>query len=249
MLDPSRLPHAPNFRDLGGTPTETGQRLRHGVLFRSGSLSMLTAAEAGYLRDELGVRTVLDLRAADEGEQAPSRELAAAGVAIRPLPLDRETSYAYQAWQGRADAGEFDVTDGYLGYLRNSGTTLARGVRALSQPGALPAVVHCTLGKDRTGVFVALLLRYLGVGVDAVADDYAASQAAVPAVLAALAPDSDHHAAFRRLPAWATAAQPETVTRLLARVDEDYGGVPAWAASVGVTAATLQQLRDALLEG
>lgn len=248
MLDPTRLPHAPNFRDLGGMPTETGKRLRHGMLFRSGSLSALTAAEARYLRDELGVRIVLDLRTADEQAQAPSRELAAAGVGIRPLPLDRETSYAYQAWQGRGHAGEFDVTDGYLGYLRNSGSTLARGVRALAQPGALPAVVHCTLGKDRTGVFVALLLRCLGVDVEAVADDYAASGATVPAVLAALAPDSDHHAAFQRLPAWATAAHPETARRLLARVDDGYGGVPGWAASVGVTGTTLQQLHDALLQ-
>ncbi|MQA15540.1 MAG: hypothetical protein GEV09_15640 [Pseudonocardiaceae bacterium] len=247
LLDPSRLPHAPNFRDLGGLPAEAGRQLRHGVLFRSGALSTLTAAEARYLRDELGVRTVLDLRTADEGAQSPSRELAAAGAAVHPLPLDRETTYAYEAWQGCASAGEFDVTDGYLGYLRNSGDTLAHGLRALSQPGALPAVVHCTLGKDRTGVFTALLLRCLGVDVDAVARDYARSQPAVPAVLASLAPDSDHHAAFRRLPAWATSAHPETVARLLARVEEDYGGVLGWAASVGVADATLQQLRGALL--
>lgn len=246
--DPSRLPHAPNFRDLGGMPTEAGRRLRHGVLFRSGSLSALTAAEARYLRDELGVRTVLDLRAADEGAQAPSRELAATGVTTRSLPLDRETSYAYEAWQGSSSTDDFDVTDGYLGYLRNSGAILAQGLQALAQPGALPAIVHCTLGKDRTGVFVALLLRCVGVSIDAVAHDYARSQAAVPAVLAALAPDSDHHAAFRRLPGWATTAHPDTARRLLARIDDDYGGVPAWAAGAGVTASTLHQLRTALLE-
>lgn len=248
VLDPSRLPHAPNFRDLGGMPTETGSRLRHGVLFRSGSLSALTAPEARYLRDELGVRAVLDLRASDEGTQAPSHELAATGVTTRSLPLDRETTYAYEAWQGSATVDCFDVTDGYLGYLRNSGATLAQGLQALAQPGALPAIVHCTLGKDRTGVFVALLLRCLGVGVDAVARDYARSEAAVPAVLAALAPGSDHHAAFRRLPAWATAAHPDTARRLLARIGDDYGGVSAWAAGAGLPGSTLHQLRAVLLQ-
>jgi protein-tyrosine phosphatase len=44
--------------------------------------------------------------------------------------------------------------------------------RLLIAPGALPALVHCTSGKDRTGVGVALLLSALGVPRDVVVEDY-----------------------------------------------------------------------------
>ncbi len=38
--------------------------------------------------------------------------------------------------------------------------------------GDLPAVEHCTAGKDRTGVFSAILLTALGVPRDVVIQDY-----------------------------------------------------------------------------
>lgn len=42
----------------------------------------------------------------------------------------------------------------------------------LSVPGTLPAVIHCTTGKDRTGWILAVLLLLLGVSYDDVLDDY-----------------------------------------------------------------------------
>ena len=48
---------------------------------------------------------------------------------------------------------------------------------ALASRDALPAVFHCSAGKDRTGVLSALVLAFLGVPDETIVDDYALSGA------------------------------------------------------------------------
>ena len=45
-------------------------------------------------------------------------------------------------------------------------------IRRLSDPGSLPALVHCTAGKDRTGFASAVVLKALGVPHDTIVEDY-----------------------------------------------------------------------------
>ncbi|MEM6530773.1 MAG: tyrosine-protein phosphatase, partial [Chloroflexota bacterium] len=47
--------------------------------------------------------------------------------------------------------------------------------RRVADESNLPLVVHCTAGKDRTGVAIALLLDVLGVPDDVIAADYSLS--------------------------------------------------------------------------
>ena len=48
-------------------------------------------------------------------------------------------------------------------------------LEVLAAPDALPAVFHCTAGKDRTGVLSAIVLSLLGVDEPTVVADYALS--------------------------------------------------------------------------
>src|SRR5438874_453262 len=57
------------------------------------------------------------------------------------------------------------------------------GLELLSEDETLPAVVHCTAGKDRTGVLVALLLDLLGVAREQIVADYAATTDNMPGIL------------------------------------------------------------------
>ena len=50
-----------NFRDLGGYRTRDGRTVRWGMLFRSGAMDGLTAADYAYL-GKIGIRTVCDFR-------------------------------------------------------------------------------------------------------------------------------------------------------------------------------------------
>jgi protein tyrosine/serine phosphatase len=41
-----------------------------------------------------------------------------------------------------------------------------------TKPHALPALVHCAHGKDRTGVIIMLLMMVCGVPHENIVDDY-----------------------------------------------------------------------------
>lgn len=64
----------------------------------------------------------------------------------------------------------------YSAILAGAGPNIGAALRALIKPNALPALVHCAHGKDRSGVFVLLILSLCGVQDDAIAADFAKSE-------------------------------------------------------------------------
>ena len=122
-------------------------------------------------------------------------------------------------------------------------------MKSLAAPGALPALVHCTAGKDRTGLVIALLLRLVGVDADTIAADYHATAACLA---------GDFMVEFRRRTEargidWQAYAPllkcpPEFMLRLLTYVDETYGSVQTYLGQAGVAADELTALQAALLE-
>jgi protein-tyrosine phosphatase len=48
-------------------------------------------------------------------------------------------------------------------------------LRRLAEPTSYPAIIHCSAGKDRTAVIIALLLHILGVPWQTILADYALS--------------------------------------------------------------------------
>merc|ERR1712224_887219 len=58
------------------------------------------------------------------------------------------------------------------GFVQHQGARFRSFLEALAEPGNVPALVHCTAGKDRTGWAVALLLLALGVDKEEVMQDY-----------------------------------------------------------------------------
>ncbi|RKP36454.1 protein-tyrosine phosphatase-like protein [Dimargaris cristalligena] len=60
----------------------------------------------------------------------------------------------------------------YSGLLRYSGKEITRAIKPFSYRENYPILVHCSHGKDRTGIIVALLLSLLGVDDELIIDDY-----------------------------------------------------------------------------
>ena len=60
----------------------------------------------------------------------------------------------------------------YLGYLEFGPQSWLEIFDILSKPNNLPVVLHCTAGKDRTGVSTAFLLSILNVSRDLIEEDY-----------------------------------------------------------------------------
>jgi protein-tyrosine phosphatase len=71
-----------------------------------------------------------------------------------------------------ADPGASYLGDLYRSILTENALRLGDVLRAIVAADGTPSVVHCSAGKDRTGVVAAVLLSLLGVSEADVLDDY-----------------------------------------------------------------------------
>jgi protein-tyrosine phosphatase len=214
------VPEVRNVRDLGGLGTGRGP-IRSGLFLRAAALHELTAEGADVLAD-LGLRTVIDLRMAVERELEPSRvreHARLADVAELRMPLVSD-------FEGCPDS-----PDGSYRYMAERGAPAIGAVLTrLAEPGALPALVHCTAGKDRTGIVVAALLSTLGVPIEQIHADYLWSNETLGDRL------------IYPAEAWALDAA-------LARMAESAGSIENFLERHGVSGEALSALHLALLDG
>lgn len=176
-------PHPVNLRDLGGTPTRDGAAIHQGRLLRSDDLATVAPREVAALLGDIGL--VVDLRSDLE------RELF--GVARLPARTERlHTAMTFGEMPTGADLAadpsalpstpeEFGRL--YADGVRDNAMVLRRTLeRIAEQPRG--TLVHCVAGKDRTGVLIALLLTAAEVPRHLIVEDYAATAANMPALLA-----------------------------------------------------------------
>ena len=237
-----------NFREVGGLPAADGRRVRPGRLFRSDTLQFLTDASVRRLAEEVGLATVVDLRLPYEVEVEGRGALAEVPHRYLHLPFlvagTEQTGNATPRFTSDHDV----VVQHYLGYLATSPDAVAGVVQALAEPDALPAVVHCAAGKDRTGVAVAVLLRAVGVPADLVSAEYAAGADRMADVFAQLRRMKSYGERLDAMPAEARITEAATMERFLAAVDQEHGGVREYLLTHGVSEDTLTRLRDQLTE-
>lgn len=231
-----------NIRDLGGYDTADGRSVRWQMLYRADGLHRIPA-EATSSLDRLGWRTVLDLRTAgevDAGAFGPE------GPEVIHLPILRAT------WGVPEDTDIEPVSflsTHYLQMLDEGAVAIAAAFAILASPARLPAVFHCSAGKDRTGVLAALVLSALGVPDEVVAADYHLSAAAVEQLVAwlvATRPDLSEEMA--RQPKAFLSCPPEAMRGFLDALRLRHGSVEGYLAGIGVGPACLEELGDGLLE-
>jgi len=171
------LEGARNFRDLGGYATADGRTVRWGLLYRSDNLAHLTDADLDELA-RLGIKLVCDFRSAPEKAEEPDRLPKANPPEVAELAIFDE-SFSPSEFRKRllsGDLGDLDLRKALTDANRQFATRFAPQYAAMldlvSKPADLPAVVHCTAGKDRTGFAAAVILRTLGVPEETVYQDF-----------------------------------------------------------------------------
>jgi protein-tyrosine phosphatase len=228
-----------NVRDIGGYRTHDGRTTRWRRFFRADSLHRLPPeAQATLLKH--GVRTVIDLRRTDELDTAPNVFATATSVTyyhrsllpdVRPVPGHPRS-----------------LVDTYRHMLDERQEQIRTTLQLLVAPGGLPGMVHCTAGKDRTGVITALILGLLGVPEDTIIEDYALSATYLGAPFFA---EAQQRALARGVPweqyAPLVGAAPEYMQATLQYLHERYGGIMAYIRGVGLSETQIATLQTALV--
>lgn len=178
------LPSVPNLRDLGGHVAQDGRRVRDGLIYRSEQLSRVTDADMPAL-EMLGLKKIYDLRTTDERTAQPDRVPAGAEYVVEDVLADETGAAPAQLLQLLADPAKANASLGggnaaqmfIKGYvdivsLPSALRSYARMFSELANSATLPALFHCTTGKDRTGWAAAALLTLCGVSYEDVMQDY-----------------------------------------------------------------------------
>lgn len=169
------LASVPNLRDLGGMDTADGRRVRKGVVYRSEQLSRVADADMPAY-EALQLKKIYDLRTAGERAAEIDRVPDGATLVVVDVLADDQHSGAAELFDLFADATKAneELGDGKAAQLLERSYTslviLPSALAGYSQmysemahAGNLPAVFHCTTGKDRTGWAAAALLALCGV--------------------------------------------------------------------------------------
>ena len=168
---------ASNFRDAGGCQAD-GRRMRLGRLFRSDALHKLSVSDLATVR-RLGIRQAIDLRSQPEQQHDPDRLPPGVSYHFLPITLVWPDPFVVQKklLSGDVQPGEFasDLVRGYSEIPAAYAGVFAQIFRLLLRPEGMPALIHCTGGKDRTGMAVALIQSALGMPRQAIFDGYLTS--------------------------------------------------------------------------
>jgi protein-tyrosine phosphatase len=133
--------------------------------------------------------------------------------------------------------------------VAEGGPALGVAFEVLGSGDSLPAVFHCSAGKDRTGVLAALILAFLGVPDETIVGDYSLSAQAMVRLLERL--KAEYPDAVEEVERFAPAVLqvvPQTMEEFLASLRADYGSYDGLADALGVTDAVAGLRRTVLVE-
>lgn len=245
-----------NFRDLGGLQTSDGQQVRHGLLFRSeGPASFFDEHRAEL--SALGFRAVCDLRSQGERETAPNDWC---GPDCRLLNLDMNTDLRAQGEDIWESLRNTPSTDNARRVMTENYRMMPQALEPHMQPlvdaligGEVPMIVHCTAGKDRTGVVIALLLGLFGVSMGDIVADYSKSDIFGENMRIAGSIEDGFLKSFGFVPdapvvSMLIGTEQDFLMAALQHVESRWGGINRYFDAVGVDAARQKALKEMMLK-
>lgn len=224
------------------------------MVFRSGLLSHLAEEDRGIL-NSVRFAAIFDLRARQEREADPT-VWTQGGLVTHVFRAGHKRRLVDMAedYPATPQGAETLMLDFYTELPRMMAHVFGEVLLCISN-GAFPCIIHCSAGKDRTGMAVALLLTALGFDREAIITDYAASNQArrLEGAMARSVERDEAVSRFRaHYPVEARAvlveARPAYLLAALDAIEARHGGMAAYLASIGINDAAIARLRAHLLE-
>ncbi|KIW04500.1 uncharacterized protein PV09_04257 [Verruconis gallopava] len=268
------VPNLANLRDAGGlaiADTKAVVKRRH--LYRSADPSLCTEDEIRFLHVELGIEHIFDLRSEPEFEKQGREVVAGFAERIEKYnsentgsskiqrywtPVFKTEDYSPESVALRfKDYGAEDdmgFVRAYTEILLHGGPSYSKILRQLGREGGGPVLLHCTAGKDRTGVIVAIILSLLGVDRADICQEYQLTETGLayrrPELLeklmasGAFEGEKGREAALRM-----SGAQAISMQKTLEMIDERWGGAEGYVKEVcGLSDDEIAALRKQMTE-
>jgi protein-tyrosine phosphatase len=221
-----------NLRDVGGYPCADGGRTRWRTLLRGDAPHRLTS-ECRAALDRFGLRAIVDLRTPDERRHAPA--------AWGDLPVFITHRPVVQTLNPAMTLEHF-----YEHLTLHCGRTLAAAVVDVSRA-TFTTLVHCSAGKDRTGLTIAVILAAVGVSDPDIIADYVLTSRYLnehtPRALRQLYGPT----ARRNAPPAALDCPPRLLADSLSRLRERHGSISEFLLAHGATPDDLTALKRRLV--
>ena len=167
-----------NARDLGGMPAADGRTIRPGKLLRSGMLAQATEADIDCLVKEHALTTVVDLRGEAEIAASPDPVIEGVRYVKDPILPSKQLGVSHEeeliTIAGKITGGHEQMVHVYGMMMREDRAInhFRQYIQLVLEQGDGAILCHCTAGKDRTGISIALVQMALGVPQDVIMQDY-----------------------------------------------------------------------------
>ena len=233
-----------NFRDIGGYLNQDGRRVKKGLYFRAGRQDRMTDKDLSQLSD-LNISTQIDLRKQEEVLDQGKGPLEAMGANYMNIAVIPE---------GGSDrlnklVGDTGISGKrYLGYLEFGPTSWLRLFGILAEEENLPVLLHCTAGKDRTGVSTAFLLSVLGVSRNIIEADYLLTNLDTERQADFIESTIGYPEGYDREKMISIAGVPQNAMKdFLDGVESKWGSAVEYLEKIGITQEQMEKIRNNFL--
>lgn len=241
-----------NCRDLGGYRASDGRRIKWGRLYRSGSLSYLSAKDqVEFVRRRVTVDC--DLRSRNEQHNYPDKLWPGARQIDAHFYSEsgQEEAEAEEAW--RKGRKKLPHLPSYLGVIYQQNMLAPRThevmrlifAEMLDLPEGEALLYHCSMGKDRTGMVSVMVLMALGLEDREIMRDYLLSRENPRTINEA---DIDDQLGRQIAKMNETQVSQTAFYGITETIRQMWGGFAGYFESLGFEPGDLDRLRDKFLE-
>ena len=220
-----------NMRDIGGYSIGNNLVVKLGKIIRTNVITNLNEEELNEIKN-MGFTDIIDLRSDDEVNRKN-------GVFFN----NHNFNYNHIAinGDGKLPKDENDIVNTYMEMLE--GKEQIRKIFEILSNSTGGVIYYCNVGKDRTGLITALILKLLGVDNKDIVADYIASGVFLEKKLKDYAIEINNPDILK-----VTVPKSETIFKVLENIDNEYGSIEGFLLNVGITKKQIEVIKEKYIE-